>query len=267
MPEEDVELLKLVSEPLRMKLHYEIHQPMLANHPLLLMYSQVNTNAMQRLCHVALSKTSFSRGDVLFNFGEMPSNPSVLFIISGKLRYWRHSKDVDQIQMDQEASWQARPALEPLVTDCTSSAAASEPQSTGGENLAPTAFANSMKLSTTMFPGHWASEGVLWTNWLYCGELRADTETVLLLLNAAKFIEVSLAQQHGNFNPSSYGSTFVRALNEGRIHCSDACTDIDTDYLMFKTFGRQHGRTVVDYGSESEARRTIQSVFSAMAMH
>lgn len=86
-PESSIELLALVSEPLRMDLHYEIHRPTLCQHPFFRCYDEVNSPAMKKICHTCVSQLQLSRGDVLFSSGEIPPSPCTYFCINGKLQY------------------------------------------------------------------------------------------------------------------------------------------------------------------------------------
>lgn len=92
-PESSIELLAVVSEPLRIELHYEIHMPVVCQHPFFKCYNEVNSAAMRRLCHVAVSTLDLSRGDVLFNNGEVPQESCMYFNIHGKMKYSREGWD------------------------------------------------------------------------------------------------------------------------------------------------------------------------------
>lgn len=89
VPESEVELLQLVSEPLRVELHLEIYSPVLSCHPLLRLLQAESPAAMRQLCHAAVTQVALSRDDVLFSAGEVPSCPAVLFVSNGLLHYRR----------------------------------------------------------------------------------------------------------------------------------------------------------------------------------
>lgn len=89
VPESEVELLKFISEPLRVELHYEEHNPILALHPLFNFYKDANSSAMRKVCHEACKSISYSDGDVLFTAGEVPSEPKMFILTSGALEYQR----------------------------------------------------------------------------------------------------------------------------------------------------------------------------------
>lgn len=86
-PESAIELLDLVSEPLRVELHYEIHLPVLTWHPFFRRFNEVNANAMRRICHVAVSRLGVCRGDILFSTGEQPQVCLMYFIMHGRMQY------------------------------------------------------------------------------------------------------------------------------------------------------------------------------------
>merc|ERR1712032_1566621 len=53
IPEAHVELLELVSEPLRIELHSELYGRILRNHPFFEEYIEACPHIMQKVCHVA----------------------------------------------------------------------------------------------------------------------------------------------------------------------------------------------------------------------
>eukprot|EP00931_Biecheleriopsis_adriatica_P049681 TRINITY_DN28742_c0_g1_i1.p1 TRINITY_DN28742_c0_g1~~TRINITY_DN28742_c0_g1_i1.p1 ORF type:complete len:846 (-),score=139.37 TRINITY_DN28742_c0_g1_i1:52-2589(-) len=87
IPEMDVELLKLVSEPLRIHLHLEMHSPLLQAHPLFEFVQQNVPTLMRQICHSAVSAVTVSKADVIFERGELPREPKMIFLRKGTLRY------------------------------------------------------------------------------------------------------------------------------------------------------------------------------------
>merc|ERR1712151_1150249 len=59
--ENSIELLTLVSTPLRMELHFEVHMPVLSSHPFFENYSMVSPMMMRRVCHSAISHLKLSK--------------------------------------------------------------------------------------------------------------------------------------------------------------------------------------------------------------
>lgn len=86
-PEEDVELLKLISEPLRKDLHHEIYACILEGHPVFKTLNLLNVSTMKLICHRAVSICHFSKGDVLFSPGEIPLRPDFLMLYNGECEY------------------------------------------------------------------------------------------------------------------------------------------------------------------------------------
>lgn len=89
--EDNLELLKLVSEPLRVELHFEVCSPILSSHPFFRQYKEVNPAAMRRTCHSAVTQVCLSPGDIMFSEGEAPTVPVMYILVSGTLKYWQGS--------------------------------------------------------------------------------------------------------------------------------------------------------------------------------
>lgn len=68
--EKDVQLLGLLSDPLRMELHCEMYSPLLCAHPFFHSVSSYSYSSMRQICHVAITETTLSRGDILFTTGD-----------------------------------------------------------------------------------------------------------------------------------------------------------------------------------------------------
>lgn len=88
-PEKEIELLPLVSEPLRVELHFEIYMPVLKAHKFWEKYSELAPILLRQVCHQAIERMQLSKGDVLFSAGEVPKVPQMYFLHAGKLRYDR----------------------------------------------------------------------------------------------------------------------------------------------------------------------------------
>merc|ERR1711862_676735 len=87
MPEGSVELLGIVSEPLRVELHFEIYSGVLAAHPFFARYIEECPQIMCRVCHCAMSELLVSHGDTIFTAGETPQYPKTYIVCSGTLQY------------------------------------------------------------------------------------------------------------------------------------------------------------------------------------
>jgi len=89
MPESQIELLQIISGPLRVELHFEIFSPVLSRHRFFVRYTEECPQVMRKVCHGALSIVLVSHGDVIFSVGEFPSEPKVYFPKSGELEYMK----------------------------------------------------------------------------------------------------------------------------------------------------------------------------------
>merc|ERR1711972_582433 len=86
-PEQNIDLFKLVSEPLRVELHYEINAPPLQEHPFFRCYEHTYVMAMRQICHSCVVRKTLHHGDLLFSTGETPDDPQMFFVLKGKMVY------------------------------------------------------------------------------------------------------------------------------------------------------------------------------------
>jgi len=91
-PESSVELLRIISQPVLVEVHFEIHSRVLLTHPFMLAYNDINPAGMRRVCHSAISMTSLHTKDILFSDLEYPEEPKMFFITGGKLLYQQSRK-------------------------------------------------------------------------------------------------------------------------------------------------------------------------------
>jgi len=107
-PEKAVELLNLVSEPLRVELHFEMYSASMNVHPLFKTYSLECPQVMRKVCHHSTSVQLVSTGDVIFHAGEAPAQPKMYFILDGRLDYEAYTGDVLVVEKD---DWISEAAL------------------------------------------------------------------------------------------------------------------------------------------------------------
>lgn len=86
-PETGVELLELLSKPLRVELRFEVKGPVLMAHPFFSCYSITNPGGIRQVCFTAVSDLTLSAGDIVFNKAEKVDDSSMLFVLKGKLKY------------------------------------------------------------------------------------------------------------------------------------------------------------------------------------
>jgi hypothetical protein len=104
-PEEDVDLLNYVSQPLRIELHFEMYGPIMQIHPFFEKYMCECPHVMRRVCHTSMAYTGVSRGDVLFNVGEQPRHSQMIIIASGKMEYLFNASGENVTSVLTAGSW------------------------------------------------------------------------------------------------------------------------------------------------------------------
>jgi hypothetical protein len=192
IPEAHVELLELVSEPLRIEVHFELYSRVLKHHPFFEEYIENCPHIMQKVCHHAPSMMGVSSGDIIFNVGEIPPKPKMIMIASGVLQYVSISR----------------------LGACASAQMAMDPRRRGSQRRSMMIPPPNTKGATVLEPGSWIAEPVLWTHWMHRGILTAKTDARLCLLDALKFQDQVTAFDHDEFNPKVYAAGFVDALNK-----------------------------------------------------
>jgi hypothetical protein len=80
-----VGLEELVSVPLRIELHFELHSPLLSGHPFFGKYMEECPHVVRKICHSAMSMTQYSKGDMIFHVGQTAA--AMMILKSGTLRY------------------------------------------------------------------------------------------------------------------------------------------------------------------------------------
>jgi len=106
LPESNVELLRLVSVPLRVEIHMEMYAPLLSAHPFFHAYINSVPQVMRKVCHLGTQMLSISAGDVVFSAGEIPSDPKMYIVCNGVLAYDRGFRN-----RISERQWIAEPVL------------------------------------------------------------------------------------------------------------------------------------------------------------
>jgi hypothetical protein len=87
MGEKNVEYLHVISEPLRVELHFEMYSPVVEVHPFFLEYTCQCQVVMQKVCHEAMSTLLVSREDIIFSNGEISDKPQMYIICNGEFDY------------------------------------------------------------------------------------------------------------------------------------------------------------------------------------
>merc|ERR1712113_39607 len=104
-----VQITQLVTEPLRMELHFEIYRPSLGAHPFFELYMVACPYVTKRVCHTAMSMMLVATGDVIFHAGEIPTKPRMYIVNNAFLNYRQFSQDHHEVV--EEGSWIAEAVL------------------------------------------------------------------------------------------------------------------------------------------------------------
>jgi hypothetical protein len=111
--EEQIELLRHISEPLLMELHFELYSPAFSCHPFLSQYLMWSARSgtsivMERVCNEAVKIHTFCEGDLAFRVGEKPLVPWMYFVSSGIFQY---GVDLTAAQDVPIGQWLSEPIL------------------------------------------------------------------------------------------------------------------------------------------------------------
>lgn len=103
-----VDLLHVVSEPLKIEMHYEMYAQILKYHPFFAEWPDEWNQVMRRICHEATSMLLLAVGDIVFARDEDPVEPKMYFVVAGTLEYEDIYGDAWIVR---EKSWLAEAAL------------------------------------------------------------------------------------------------------------------------------------------------------------
>jgi hypothetical protein len=87
LSEDTVDLLAVISEPLKIEMHWEIYSPMFHPHAFFHELMMEVPYLMHKICHHATSALILQEGDVAFRAGEIPSEPRMYIVAKGSLEY------------------------------------------------------------------------------------------------------------------------------------------------------------------------------------
>lgn len=94
---ESVELLTVISEPLKVELAFDMYSQVLMWHPFFLGLLQENSPIMRPICHRAMHMLLLSATDNIFQMGEEPAEPKMYIVVSGSLEYTDSYGEVAQV--------------------------------------------------------------------------------------------------------------------------------------------------------------------------
>lgn len=106
---ESVDLMHVVSEPLKMEMHFEMYSRLLCNHPFFADFFARGDQVMRRVCHSCMSMLLLDSGDVLFRRGDEPAEGRMYFVFSGILeyvdKYHEKHKVLEKAWLSEAALW------------------------------------------------------------------------------------------------------------------------------------------------------------------
>merc|ERR1712061_980876 len=91
--EDFVEIMQLVTEPLRMELRSEIYGPIIALHPFFGLYRMAYPFVVKRICYSAMQMMLIASGDIVFDAGEIPKRPKMYLGHKAFLAYRHRSTE------------------------------------------------------------------------------------------------------------------------------------------------------------------------------
>eukprot|EP00928_Gymnodinium_smaydae_P001057 TRINITY_DN10393_c0_g1_i2.p1 TRINITY_DN10393_c0_g1~~TRINITY_DN10393_c0_g1_i2.p1 ORF type:complete len:497 (-),score=18.23 TRINITY_DN10393_c0_g1_i2:37-1305(-) len=122
--ESHVDLLKIISEPLLIDLHYECYSRAFQRHRYFSTLCHKASEFMRKICHGATSMEFAASGSIVFEMAEVPERPQMYFVSDGSLQYspmTEHPTTVGQGQFLSEGAlwtqWMHFGALSAL-SDC-----------------------------------------------------------------------------------------------------------------------------------------------------
>lgn len=102
MAESQVAIFTLVSEPLRVEVHFEMYSAVAKMHPFFERYVEECPQVMRKVCHSGMSMLQVAAGDIVFSAGEIALTPRMFFVCIGSLQYIAHSAEVLNVE---ERTW------------------------------------------------------------------------------------------------------------------------------------------------------------------
>lgn len=87
LTQDSVELLSVISEPLKVEMNFEMYSRVLSWHPFLNDMLCQGNPIMRPICHRAMSMLLLASGDIIFSSGESPSEPKMYIVVHGHLEY------------------------------------------------------------------------------------------------------------------------------------------------------------------------------------
>lgn len=105
---DSVDLLHVVSEPLKIEMHFEMYSKVITRHPFFGDFLREADQVMRRICHTCTSMLLLDTGDVIFRRGDESGDPRMYFVFSGEFTYLDKYSELRAVG---EGQWLSEPAL------------------------------------------------------------------------------------------------------------------------------------------------------------
>jgi len=105
---DSVDLLHVVSEPLKIEMHYQMYSRAIGAHPFFIDFMNEGNSVMRRVCHSCMGMLLLDAGDCLFRRGEEPAEGKMYFVFSGSFEYVDKYGESHTVT---EKQWVSEPAL------------------------------------------------------------------------------------------------------------------------------------------------------------
>lgn len=92
-----VQLLTVISEPLKIQMHFEMYSRILHYHPLFRDLLSDGNALVRRMCHQAMGMLLLASGDAVFEVEEEPAEPKMYFVVTGMLEYVDENAEVHSV--------------------------------------------------------------------------------------------------------------------------------------------------------------------------
>lgn len=272
-PEDKIVLIGLISENLKIELHYEMYcRPesgvggLQVGHPFFRRLQDKHVRIMQKICHCAISPMDLTDEDVLFSAAETPERPAMYVLLDGQLKYshqpiWDEDRG-SSLGMSPENSLKV-PSARPSVNSDTSSLVdvdatdhQSPLESTVRSVTSPTSrtspgiklihrfsfnsiseqSAENLEFETVMSPNVMC-EGALWTHWVHHGTMLSTSCASLLVVDTTDLMKVKDKMPPSILRACcKYAEAFVTALNKMPVNSVTDLENFDVDLMAHEAF-------------------------------
>lgn len=174
VPENQVELLGMLSKPLRMELRYTIVWPVFTSHAFFFRFEQASLQATRQLCSKAVEELVVAVGDTLFCTGEV--GKSMYWIVSAKCLY----------QQAQRGGLRSNADMNVLI----------ESQREGKH-----------------YKSQFLSEMSLWCEWIHKGELHGTAQGRCIMIHSEPFAEVLSSHNAVIGSARRYAAALIMEVN------------------------------------------------------